>query len=35
VSFTEAEGVAIFYLAVLLMPELLLIAGLSVWWSRE
>jgi ABC-type uncharacterized transport system involved in gliding motility auxiliary subunit len=35
VSFTEREGTAIFYLSVLVMPELLLIIGLVVWWRRE
>ena len=35
VSFTEREGTAIFYLSVLVLPELLLIAGLAVWWRRE
>jgi ABC-type uncharacterized transport system involved in gliding motility auxiliary subunit len=35
VSFTEREGTAIFYLAVLVLPELLLLAGLVVWWRRE
>jgi ABC-type uncharacterized transport system involved in gliding motility auxiliary subunit len=35
VTFTEAEGQAIFYLSVLVMPELLLLIGLAVWWRRE
>ncbi|MBX3025525.1 GldG family protein [bacterium] len=35
VSFTEREGTAIFYLSVLVLPELLLLAGLLVWWRRE
>jgi ABC-type uncharacterized transport system involved in gliding motility auxiliary subunit len=35
VNFTEREGTAIFYLSVLVLPELLLIAGLVVWWRRE
>jgi ABC-type uncharacterized transport system involved in gliding motility auxiliary subunit len=35
VSFTEREGTAIFYLSVLLLPELLLLIGLTVWWRRE
>jgi len=25
----------IFYLSVLILPELLLIAGLAVWWQRR
>ena len=35
VNFTEREGTAIFYLSVLVLPELLLIIGLVVWWRRE
>jgi ABC-type uncharacterized transport system involved in gliding motility auxiliary subunit len=35
VNFTEREGRAIFYLSVLVLPELLLLAGLVVWWRRE
>ena len=35
VNFSEREGRAIFYLSVLLLPELLLITGLAVWWRRE
>lgn len=35
VSFTEREGTAIFYLSVLVVPELLLLTGLIVWWRRE
>jgi ABC-type uncharacterized transport system involved in gliding motility auxiliary subunit len=35
VNFTEREGRAIFYLSVLVLPELLLLAGLIVWWRRE
>ncbi len=33
-QFTQEQGTVIFYLSVLLVPELLLIAGLSVWWRR-
>jgi ABC-type uncharacterized transport system involved in gliding motility auxiliary subunit len=35
VSFSQEEGAVIFYLSVLILPELLLIAGLVVWWRRE
>ncbi|MDX2168496.1 MAG: Gldg family protein [Deltaproteobacteria bacterium] len=35
VSLTEGEMQAVFYLAVLVLPELLLLAGLIVWWRRE
>ncbi len=35
VNFSREEGTVIFYLSVLVLPELLLIAGLAVWWRRE
>jgi gliding motility-associatede transport system auxiliary component len=35
VQFTAEEGTLIFYLSVLVLPELLLIVGLAVWWQRE
>jgi ABC-type uncharacterized transport system involved in gliding motility auxiliary subunit len=35
VQFTAEQGTLIFYLSVLVLPELLLIAGLAVWWQRE
>ena len=35
VQLTEAEGNMIFYLSFLILPELLLIMGLSVWWRRR
>jgi ABC-type uncharacterized transport system involved in gliding motility auxiliary subunit len=35
VQFSAEQGAVIFYLSVLVMPELLLIAGLAVWWRRE
>lgn len=35
VNLTEGEMQAVFYLAVLVLPELLLLAGLVVWWRRE
>ena len=35
VDFSQEEGTLIFYLSVLILPELLLIAGLAVWWRRE
>lgn len=35
VNFTEGEATAIFYLSVLVLPELLLLAGLVAWWRRE
>jgi len=35
VQFTADQGTIIFYLSVLLIPQLLLIAGITVWWRRE
>jgi ABC-type uncharacterized transport system involved in gliding motility auxiliary subunit len=35
VSFTRDEGTLIFYLSVLVIPELLLMLGLYVWWRRN
>ncbi len=35
VQLTQEQGTTIFYLSVLLIPELLLIAGIAVWWRRE
>lgn len=35
VQFTADQGTLIFYLSVLTIPELLLIAGIWVWWRRE
>ena len=35
VQFTQDQGTIIFYISVLVIPELLLIAGLVVWWRRE
>jgi len=35
VSFSQEEGTRIFYMSVLVLPELLLIIGLAVWWRRE
>lgn len=35
VQFSEEQATAIFYLSVLVIPELLLIAGLAVWWRRS
>jgi gliding motility-associatede transport system auxiliary component len=35
VQFTAEQGTVIFYLSVLIIPELLLIAGIAVWWRRE
>ena len=35
VSFTRDEGTLIFYLSVLIIPEMLLMLGLFVWWRRN
>ena len=34
VNFTRQEGTLIFYLSVLVIPELLLMLGLYIWWHR-
>ena len=34
VQFSAEQGTAIFYLSVLVLPEVLLISGLAVWWRR-
>lgn len=31
----EAEGRTVFYLSVLVLPELILLAGIIVWWRRS
>lgn len=35
VRFTREEASTIFYLSVLIVPELLLVLGLAVWWRRS
>ncbi len=35
VQFTAEQGTVIFYLSVLIIPEVLLIVGIAVWWRRE
>jgi ABC-type uncharacterized transport system involved in gliding motility auxiliary subunit len=35
VSFTQEQATAIFYITVLGLPQLILLAGLIVWWRRE
>lgn len=35
VSFTRDEGTLIFYLSVLVIPEMLFMLGLFVWWRRS
>lgn len=35
IQLTEQEGNMVFYLSFLILPELLLIIGLGVWWRRR
>ena len=35
IQLTKNEGSAIFYLSFLVLPEILLIIGLAVWWKRR
>ena len=35
VSFSQEQATAIFYITVLGLPQLILLAGLIVWWRRE
>lgn len=35
VQFSEEQATAIFYLSVLVIPEMLMIIGLVVWWRRS
>ncbi len=35
VQFSRDEATTIFYLSVLVLPELLLVIGLAVWWRRS
>lgn len=35
VQLTEREGTMVFYLSFLILPEILLIIGLGVWWRRR
>lgn len=34
-QFSPEQGTVIFYLSVLLIPQLLLLTGIAVWWRRE
>lgn len=34
-QLTENEGTLVFYLSFLILPEILLIIGVSVWWKRR
>jgi ABC-type uncharacterized transport system involved in gliding motility auxiliary subunit len=31
----QAQGLTVFYLSVLVLPELILLAGVAVWWRRS
>jgi len=35
IQLTETEGSMVFYLSFLILPEILLIVGLGVWWRRR
>jgi ABC-type uncharacterized transport system involved in gliding motility auxiliary subunit len=35
IQLTETEGNMVFYLSFLILPEILLIIGLGVWWRRR
>ena len=35
VQFTPEQAATIFYLSVLILPELLLVLGLAIWWRRS
>ena len=35
IQLTEGESAMVFYLSFLILPEILLITGLSVWWRRR
>jgi len=35
ISLTEGEGWRVFYATVLLLPELVLLCGLTIWWRRR
>lgn len=35
ITLTEAQGWGVFYATVLLLPELVLLCGLAVWWRRR
>ena len=35
IQFSRQEAIALFYLSVLVLPELLLVIGLGVWWRRS
>jgi ABC-type uncharacterized transport system involved in gliding motility auxiliary subunit len=32
---TEAQAISVFYLSVLVIPELILLIGITVWWRRS
>jgi ABC-type uncharacterized transport system involved in gliding motility auxiliary subunit len=35
IVLTESESWAVFYVSVLLLPEIVLLAGLFIWWRRR
>ncbi len=35
IILTESESWSVFYISVLLLPEIVLLAGLAIWWRRR
>lgn len=35
VQFTAQQSLTVFYLTVLLIPQLIMLAGIAVWWRRD
>ncbi|NIO08227.1 MAG: hypothetical protein GTO40_09580 [Deltaproteobacteria bacterium] len=35
IDLTATEGSTVFYLSFLILPEILLMLGLAVWWQRR
>jgi ABC-type uncharacterized transport system involved in gliding motility auxiliary subunit len=34
-ELTPRQAVQVFYLSVLIVPQLLIVAGIAVWWQRR
>ena len=34
-TFTQEQAITVFYLSVLVIPALILLLGLAVWWRRS
>ena len=35
ITLTDTQGWGVFYATVLLLPELVLLSGLMIWWRRR